>query len=328
MNVARKALPLWGLDAADVTLIAARENSVYRVDHATGRFALRLHRPGYRTDEQLAAELEWMAWIARSGLSLPVPRASVNGSLLQIVEGVQIDVLSWLSGETLDAMLTTTDDGERSQLSHGLGRNMAKLHTASDAWPGATACERPAWDVDGLLGDAPLWDRFWENPGLSAGERDLLCTFRAEARSVLEATSETLDYGLIHADLVPANVMVDQGKLHFIDFDDGGFGFRLFDVATALFKHRALSDFHCLKSAMIEGYRSQRPLDTANLDLFLALRAMTYVGWNITRFDEDSTRSRNARFIAQAVELSAAYLDPGCSANNPPERSDGLSRKD
>ncbi len=26
---------------------------------------------------------------------------------------------------------------------------------------------RPAWDIDGLTGDAPFWGRFWEHPALS-----------------------------------------------------------------------------------------------------------------------------------------------------------------
>ena len=33
-------------------------------------------------------------------------------------------------------------------------------------------------------------------------------------------------------DLVRENVMVDGDKLQLIDFDDGGFGFNLYDLAT------------------------------------------------------------------------------------------------
>lgn len=309
MKTAAKALSLWGLDGAELTLIAARENAVYRVDHLAEPFAIRLHRNGYRTDEQLSAELDWMAWVAQTGLSVPAPKASVEGPHLQILEGVQIDVLSWLSGETLDVALPRLDAKERVQVFYGLGRDMAKLHSASDAWPGSAACVRPSWDTDGLLGDAPLWDRFWDNPGLTATERDLFKRFRTQARIELEAISESLDYGLIHADLVPANVMVDGAGLHFIDFDDGGFGFRLFELATALLKHHSQEDFEALKSALIAGYHAQRPLDVSSFDLFLVLRAMTYVGWNISRADEDQTGTRNARFIAQAKDLVVAYLD-------------------
>lgn len=58
MNKATKALPLGGMGGAAVTLVATREKAVYRVDHEAGTYALRLHRYGYRTDDQLTAELD------------------------------------------------------------------------------------------------------------------------------------------------------------------------------------------------------------------------------------------------------------------------------
>ncbi len=308
MKTITKSLALWGLEQADIALIAARENQVYRVNHSGQSYALRLHRRGYRTDAQLAAELGWMHWVSKSGLSVPAPRPSLQGPYLQSVDGFQIDVLSWLDGDTLDAILGSQQPAARIAVFHALGIEMAKLHDASDAWPEAATCDRPAWDMEGLLGDTPLWDRFWENSALSPNQHSLLKQFRHKAAADLSVLAPTLDYGLIHADLVPANVMVDGQDLHLIDFDDGGFGFRLFDVATALLKHRSNADYPALETALINGYRSKRDLDTSRLGLFLALRAVTYVGWNITRADEDSSGNRNAKFIAQATALVRTYL--------------------
>jgi Ser/Thr protein kinase RdoA (MazF antagonist) len=102
--------------------------------------------------------------------------------------------------------------------------------------------------------------------------------------------------------------MVDDDVLHLIDFDDGGFGYRLFEVATAFYPHRNSADFDTLKTSLAAGYHSIRPLNMSGLDLFLALRAMTYVGWNIARLDEDPSGERNARHITSATQLAAAYL--------------------
>ena len=44
-----------------------------------------------------------------------------------------------------------------------------------------------------------------------------------------------------------------------------------------------------------------RAIDLAQLKLFEALRACTYVGWIITRMKEDGAQARNTRFITEAI---------------------------
>ena len=38
--------------------------------------------------------------------------------------------------------------------------------------------DRPHWTAEELLGDAPLWGRFWEHEALTNAEADLLHAFR------------------------------------------------------------------------------------------------------------------------------------------------------
>ena len=300
-----KALSLWGMDGAQFRLIAARENAVYRVDHADQSFALRLHRKGYRTDAELRSELDWMAEAARGGITVPAPVASTSGAFLHVVERTQIDMLDWLPGQPL---IDVPDLPDKTHLFSALGAEMAKLHLVSDAWDLPESFSRCAWDRDGLLGAAPLWDRFWENPFLSSQDRTLFETFRSKADADLSQIESSLDYGLIHADLVPTNAMTDGQSIALIDFDDGGFGFRLFDISTALLKLSDEAQFPTIKDALLGGYRSLRPIDTAHLDLFMALRATTYVGWNITRMDEDGGAARNTKFINTARRMAQSYL--------------------
>jgi len=99
MNVTVEyALSLWGLKGASYTLAAARENAVYRVEAAKGTYALRLHRAGYRTDAELSSELHWMRACAQGRIVVPEPLPAASGDLLQIVGGIQVDVLTWLEG--------------------------------------------------------------------------------------------------------------------------------------------------------------------------------------------------------------------------------------
>ncbi len=307
--VVTEALRLWSMADATAELVAARENEVFRAFHAGNSFAVRLHRRGYRTDAELTSELAWMDAAARGGISVPAPVTSTTGTFLHLIEGYQVDVLTWLPGAPLSTPGGPLTVPDRTGTYHQLGKEMARLHEVSDAWALPQGFTRCRWDREGLLGPVPVWDRFWDNPGLSGEDRALMLAFRAKARDVLEAREGTLDFGLIHADLVTANVMSHEGRLSLIDFDDGGFGFRLFDVATALLKQMNEPDFADLKAALISGYHSVRHLDLETLDLFLALRATTYLGWNITRMNETGTEGRNARFIDAARGLVRRYLD-------------------
>ena len=303
-----KALSLWGMMGAEVTLIAARENAVFRARKGDASVAIRLHRQGYRTDAELTSELAWMAAAARGGIAVPAPIPSCEDALLHHVDGFQIDVLTWLPGAPLSTPGGPLTIKDRVGTFHLLGQEMARLHAVSDTWQPPPDFTRCRWDREGLLGEGPLWDRFWENPGLSADERTLLSDLRTKASKDLKTLDPTLDFGLIHADLVSANVMTHAGRIALIDFDDGGYGYRLFEVATALLKHKNEPDFPELQEALITGYRAIRALDTAALDLFLAIRAATYVGWNISRMHEPGAKGRNARFIQSACREARAYL--------------------
>ena len=306
--IVEQALRLWGLEGADYRLIAARENAVYRIDHGGRATALRLHRVGYRSDPELRSELQWMAAVAAGGIGVPAPVPASDGRRLHVVEGVQVDMLTWLNGASLTAVLQDSGATGSAPLFHQLGREMAALHDICDRWTPPEGFTRCAWDRPGLLGEAPLWGRFWDHPMLDAEDRALFRTARQVADANLADIEAGLDFGLIHADLVGENVMVDEGRIRMIDFDDGGFGFRLFDIATALVKNLDRPDYPDLKAALIEGYLAVRAIDLSAFDLLLMIRAATYVGWNIERISEDGARARSERVIRTARTLARAYL--------------------
>jgi Ser/Thr protein kinase RdoA (MazF antagonist) len=305
-DVIEQALALWSLDGATYNLIAARENAVYKVETETQTFALRLHRRGYKTDAEVRSELQWMQAVSSGGIIVPSPVPTRTGTLTETIKNLQVDVLSWVTGTTLDEVLRGSPN--RAALFELLGQQMARMHEVSDAWTPPDNFKRCKWDLDGLLGDAPLWDCFWKNPALTHSEKNLFLILREKAQNHLQSLEPELDYGLIHADLVAANVMVDGNAIKIIDFDDGGFGYRLFDIATALLKHSDAADFAALQTALLKGYASVRPIDLDPLDLFMLLRAATYVGWNIKRINEDGAEGRNARFIETTKRLAATYL--------------------
>lgn len=301
-----EALALWGLPAGDCTFVAGRENRVWRVGTPDGAHALRLRRPGYRSEAELRSELDWLAALDRAGLEVPRPLPSRNGRLLEPLGEGFADVLGWLPGRPLGQSRVPLVLEDRTATFRTLGAEIARLHLACDAWSPPPGFRRCRWDAEGLVGEAPVWGRFWDNPTLDSGTRALFLRLRDAARERLAGTDA--DFGLIHADLVRENLLLDGATIRLIDFDDGGYGHRLFDLATVLLKSMDEADYPSLSAALIAGYHQQRPLDLTHLDLFIALRALSYVGWIIPRMAEPGGAGRNARFVAEARALCAGWL--------------------
>ena len=306
MSWPSEALSLWGIDGAlDAPIV--RENVVWRVESAEGAFALRRHRRNFRTSAELTSELDWMKMLARAGLSVPLPRATPDGALLAEIDGVQASLLTWLPGKPMGQSWEPLKLSDAVEVFARLGAEMARLHDVSDRWTPPPGFTRHAWDRDGLVGEAPVWGRFWEAPFLSDDERAMMVRLRDAGRAELKG----LDDGLIHADLLRENVLVADGAISLIDFDDGGYGPRLFDVATALVKNVREPDYPALREALIGGYTAHRRLETEALPLILALRAATYLGWVADRMEERDAEQRARNNTRDALLLAARALDGG-----------------
>src|SRR5579875_2181288 len=82
--LAHASLERFGLgDDLTVTLVNVSENHTYKVDDpASGRsYALRLHRPGYRTVAEIESEIAWVdALRTDGGVQTPVVIASADGT--------------------------------------------------------------------------------------------------------------------------------------------------------------------------------------------------------------------------------------------------------
>ena len=309
-DVAYKALSHWNLQSSSISLMAERENRVFKVIDSNGKtYALRVHRLHYKSDIEILSELAWMKSLKISKILVPEPIAAKNGKFLINECGFQIDLLSWLKGKPIGVTGGSLDLFNRVEVFFDLGRLLATLHNQSDHWELPPDFSRPNWDKDGILGPKPVWGKFWENPSLNIREKNLFEEGRNKALKIL--SSKDFDFGLIHADMVRENILIDGSSLAIIDFDDCGFGYRLFDLATALIKNREELDYQDLQAAFLNGYKTHRIINIEQLDLFLLLRAFTYVGWIVPRIKEPEAEIRQSRFIKTSVELCEKFLSTG-----------------
>ncbi len=305
LAAAHQAVEAWPIDPTHIELASLSENAVFRVDATNERsYALRIHRPGYNTLQELESELVWTDALGAAGIGVPTAIRTRTGTGYAPVmmpgwaSPRQVGLVQWLPGKTLAAAMEAAAIGEvqaagmaeqqdptgAEQAFAQLGRIAARIHNQASTWAPPPGFARRAWNADGLVGPNPLWGRFWELPQLNPSQRDLLVRTRQALWATLsDYGSDPQTYGLIHADLHPYNVLVDQDRLTVIDFDDAGFGWHQYELAVALPSRPGQQGSRAtLQDALVTGYRAERPLSDdalALLPAFMLIRMLVMMGW-------------------------------------------------
>jgi Ser/Thr protein kinase RdoA (MazF antagonist) len=299
MTPADAAARLW--DGRVLRVLRNRENHVYEMAVPSGRAALRLHRAGYQSAAAIQSELWWCAELARAGLPVPAALVATDGEMLvALPDGRHASAVAWIEGEALGEADRpfTRPLADVLVIYEALGALLARLHRVTDGLALPDGFTRPRWDREGLVGDAPFWGRFWDHPAASPDQRRVLVRARDALRERLVGPT-----ALIHADLLRENVLVDGRAVSLIDFDDSGFGFRLYDLGTALLQtvyHPARSE---IRDALMAGYGTR---DTEMVDGFTMARSLASVGWTMPRLAPDDPIHRS--HLARAVMVADRVL--------------------
>lgn len=292
------------------TLINLSENHTFRIDSADGgRHILRLHRPFYHQRAAIESELDWVAALRESG-GLPVPRpiAGADGELVQDVEAEGIS--------RRFAVLFAYENGEEPHekddllpLFEILGAYSARNHLQSASYAPPRPIVRPVWDEHVLDSDG-IWGDWRLAPGADA-ERESLERLSARLQADLAAYGKGRErFGLIHADMRLANLLVDGEQVTLIDFDDCGFGWFAYDFAAAVSFIDDQAVLPGLKAAWLKGYLPLRPLaedDIRAMETLVLLRRMLLLAWTGTHAETDLARSQ-AHLAALTARLGEAYM--------------------
>ena len=314
-----EVLDHWGLSGASLDLIKYRENAVFRLENAQFKGALRLHRHGYHSDAELRSELQWAQALADAGIKVPELVPTRSGEMFvkhagpELPGDIQADLFHWIDGEQLGSVEEgVSDEGDVGRTFAALGELAARVHNQAAGWSPPAGFTRHAWDADGLAGDNPFWGRFWEIEAATPAQADILARCRQKLFEELNRLPRTADnYSMIHADFAAENVMVDGDDVRLIDFDDAGFGWHVFELATALFFIQGEPYFEQARAALIDGYRKYRALPDAELErlpLFTLARGTTYVGWVHSRSETDTARELTPMILDLVCGLAESYL--------------------
>lgn len=300
------ALGLWPQTAGGrATLINHSENHTYRIDALAGRYALRLHRTGYQSSDNIASELAWLDAL-RGRLPVPRPITGYDGEYLQRIEGRFAVLFAFEPG------IEPAEDSSLVQLFRTLGRYAATLHAQAEIWTPPAAFTRQSWTAEAILDPDGLWGDWRRAPGVDAATRETLNDVDRRLRDHLAAYGQTRDrFGLIHADMRLANLLVDGSGVTLIDFDDCGFGWFVYDLAASLSFIETRTDLQNLIDAWCAGYATVRHLadqDIAIIAPMILLRRMALLAWIASHSETDLAQKHAPRFAADTVALATGLL--------------------
>ncbi|BEP14409.1 phosphotransferase [Acidothermaceae bacterium B102] len=309
-NVAERALGSYDVaPGSTVSLINVSENATYRVDQPDGpSLILRLHRLGYHSRDAIASELAWLAAVATdTGIRTPVVVPARDGEQVIAVtdEGRHAVMFELLPGAEPSEDHLVRDF-------EPLGALTARLHEHAVQWQQPARFTRFAWDYDAAFGTQPRWGRWADGVGVGAQEREVLGRLDTTIRQRLQAYGQGRDrFGLIHADLRLANLLVDGASTAVIDFDDCGTGWFLYDVGAAVSFMEHYPQVPEMIDAWQRGYRTVRPLSQADEDeiwTFVLFRRLLLVAWIGSHSAAEIAQELGAGYTAGSCELAEAYL--------------------
>jgi Ser/Thr protein kinase RdoA (MazF antagonist) len=310
------SLARWGLSPATViSLLNVSENATFALSDPAARrdLVLRVHRVGYSSAEEIHSELAWINALRRDGVidtATVVPGS--NGELVQTLASPSGRVprhavaFERLPGKEPDAGVDAPRWFER------LGELTAKLHLHAKSWALPAGFRRKRWDLDAMVGDNGYWGSWRAGIGLDRPGTAVL-------EQALSFIKERIDrfgvgperFGLVHADLRLANLLVHDSHLRIIDFDDCGFSWFMYDFATAVsfIEHEAMVPD--LLQAWVAGYRKAAPLsaeERAEIPTFVVLRRILLTAWLASHIEVPFAQQFGAAYTMGTVTLAQELL--------------------
>ncbi len=322
LGCAQDALAAYGgHPAASVELLNVSENATFLVtDPDTGPSVLRVHRLGYHTEPEIVSELAWMdALRAEAGVRTPrvIPAADGRRVVTVPEPGGQnrryCVRFEFLPGTEPGG---AQNPGEEPALAAAhfaeLGEITARMHRHAREWDRPAGFTRFHWDYAAAFGPQARWGRWQDGIGVGSPERAILARLDSTLQARLQAFGSGPErYGLVHADTRLANLLVHDGLVSVIDFDDAGFSWYLYDLGTSVsfFEHEP--QVPGLVGAWLEGYRRAGRLsaaEEAEIWTFIMFRRLLLVAWIGSHGAADIAAELGAGYTRGSCDLAESYL--------------------
>lgn len=299
--VAVEALKAYAIRVSDLRLINHGENTTYKVQtFDRKKYLLRVHREGYHTEKALEVEMAWLKSIKKVAAPVPV-RSRQKRYLVEIKQGHAraryCSLLEWVDGKLLGGSISTAHY-------FALGKEIAKLHLSVSKPLRAKAKQlRHYWNADGLIGSKPVFGPIDALFGATKMQQRQIDEARKRTYLALKRYERNFPdkMTLIHADLHVQNIVTCGAKHFMIDFDDCGYGFRVYDLvipmisAVGILGSKRSEEIIKFKEALFKGYQEYLPLDEADYGAFehlMRARRLLMLGWLMSRASNPKFKDR------------------------------------
>jgi len=290
----------------DVWLLYRGMNDVYLVQDEQTKYALRVWRKTYRDVDDVAYELDFLAFLKDKSFPASVAVPQHDGSLYwkaATPEGARaIAMYDWAPGRKFGDMLS-------EETSFRIGAAFANLHLQGFEWAGKDHKFTTDTAKDYNICMPALIDFVYDRPD---DLRDYPIIAANMDKRLDELAAAGVPLGVCHRDFHPSNVHVDDaGTITLLDFDAAGEDFLMQDVQNFVWGNLFYGFSESYGTAFEDGYQSVRPFtaeEIANKELFLmgkALRLVAGMAHSSTAVGRGTLRFRNLDWLGDYIKTRA-----------------------
>jgi Ser/Thr protein kinase RdoA (MazF antagonist) len=256
------------------------ENRVYEVELVDrSRRVAKFYRPGRWSAEQIGEEHDLLRALAAEEVPVPPLLPFPDGSTLRRIDSIHYAIWERSGGRAPDEL----DDA----LAERLGMLTARMHLVARRHP---LRHRPRLDAGRYVRRPLRW--LAEHRTLPSALAGRYADAAEGIADAYEARAAAVEMQTIHADLHLGNVLLRDGLLRLLDFDDMATGPPVQDLWLAAPGRDPESLRH--RDRFLAGYERFASFDERTLDLIEPLRGLRlvrYAGWLARRWHDPAFRA-------------------------------------
>jgi amicoumacin kinase len=216
----------FGVSPKELTFIGGFQNFVYSYNRNHMKYILRFTPSTHRTDEGLAAEIEWIRYLSENGLAVSDSVSSINGKAFERIQGSHIDFYVTSFRYAPGRKIGYPECLDNPVLYEQCGRLTGRLHELSKRY--RQKANRHTWECNEYLLRAKHY--------IPAEHLPILHALDELKRHLSSLCVTTDNFGLIHGDINVGNFMVDEsGEITLFDFDECQYSWYVEDIAIQLY---------------------------------------------------------------------------------------------